>query len=293
MICGAGSCERFPGAKFVSYASLADDGAVEGAQLAFGKPLVPRHQPAPANVILSLDADFLGEGYEQTRLSREFAARREPSRQMSRLYVVEPADDHHGRDGRSPAAPSGRRDRGVPVVADLDARQPRPGGAGAARVARRTRSAGGIRSGWSRSRPTSSAAAATALIIAGRRQPAAVHALVAALNVALNNLGNTVEFGAPLTSDPLSGVAPLAALAQDIAAGGVDTLVITATNPVYGAPVDLKFAKLLERVPNTIYHTLYEDETAAAVKPSSRRRTRWSRGAICGRPTAPCRSCSR
>ena len=64
----------------------------------------------------------------------------------------------------------------------------------------------------------------------------------------------------------MTGVAPLAALAQDIAAGGVDTLVITASNPVYGAPVDLKFAKLLERVPNTIYHTLYEDETAAAVK---------------------------
>ena len=64
----------------------------------------------------------------------------------------------------------------------------------------------------------------------------------------------------------MTGVAPLAALAQDIAAGSVDTLVITASNPVYGAPADLKFAKLLERVPNSIYHTLYEDETAAAVK---------------------------
>ena len=42
-------------------------------------------------MILSLDADFLGEGTEQIRLSREFAARREPSRQMNRLYVVEPA----------------------------------------------------------------------------------------------------------------------------------------------------------------------------------------------------------
>src|SRR6185295_1938323 len=83
--------ERFPAAKFVSYSSVADDGVVDGAKLAFGKPLVPRHKVAPANVILALDSDFLGEGSEQTRLSREFAARREPSRQMSRLYVVEPA----------------------------------------------------------------------------------------------------------------------------------------------------------------------------------------------------------
>ena len=36
--------ERFPRAKFVSYSSVADDGAVDGAKLAFGKPLVPRHQ---------------------------------------------------------------------------------------------------------------------------------------------------------------------------------------------------------------------------------------------------------
>jgi molybdopterin-containing oxidoreductase family iron-sulfur binding subunit len=42
--------------------------------------------------------------------------------------------------------------------------------------------------------------------------------------------------------------------------------VITASNPVYGAPVDFKLGKLLERVPNSIYHALYEDETAAACK---------------------------
>ena len=41
---------------------------------------------------------------------------------------------------------------------------------------------------------------------------------------------------------------------------------ITASNPVYGAPVDFKLGKLLERVPNSIYHALYEDETAAACK---------------------------
>ena len=42
-------------------------------------------------MILAADADFLGEGTSRRRLSREFAARREPSRQMNRLYVVEPA----------------------------------------------------------------------------------------------------------------------------------------------------------------------------------------------------------
>src|SRR5262249_31705098 len=103
-------------------------------------------------------------------------------------------------------------------------------------------------------------------VIAGPPPPAAGHALGAALNVALGNLGNTVDFGAPLTTDPTAGVTSLRGLVEEIAAGGVDTLVITASNPVYGAPVDFKLAKLLERVPNSIYHGLYDDETAAACK---------------------------
>src|SRR5262249_51646903 len=83
--------ERFPKAKFVSYSGAAGDGAVDGCKLAFGKAVVPRHRITGAAVIVSLDADFLGDGPEMIRLGREFAARREPSTGMNRLYVVEPA----------------------------------------------------------------------------------------------------------------------------------------------------------------------------------------------------------
>jgi molybdopterin-containing oxidoreductase family iron-sulfur binding subunit len=257
--------ERFPGSKFVSYSSVADDGAVDGAKLAFGKPLVPRHKVAAANVILSLDADFLGEGSEQTRLSREFAARREPSRQMNRLYVVEPAmtitgamADHRLRLQGSDVGAflasliSMMASRGLSALGPL---------ASLTHGQRRwdPKWLVAIASDLERNRGNS-------LVIVGRRQPAAVHAMAAALNAALGNLGNTVEFGAPLTADPTAGAAGLGQLVQDIAAGGVDTLVITASNPVYGAPADFKLAKLLDRVPNSIYFGLYEDETAAACK---------------------------
>ena len=255
--------ERFPGAKFVSYSSVADDGAVEGTKLAFGKPLVARHKVAPANVILAADADFLGEGDEQTRLSREFAARREPSRQMSRLYAVEPAMTITGA-----MADHRMRIRGGEVGTFLAAVISVLASRGVAALAPLASLTHGQKY-WD---PSFLAAVASdlernrgnSLVIVGRRQPPAVHALAAALNVALGNLGNTVEYGAPLTVDPTAGAAPLAALAEEIATGGIDTLVITASNPVYGAPVDLKLGKLLKRVPNTIYHGLYEDETAAA-----------------------------
>ena len=44
--------------------------------------------------------------------------------------------------------------------------------------------------------------------------------------------------------------------------GRVDTLVITAWNPVYGAPADLNFGKALSQVQYSVYRSLYLDETA-------------------------------
>jgi molybdopterin-containing oxidoreductase family iron-sulfur binding subunit len=104
------------------------------------------------------------------------------------------------------------------------------------------------------------------LVIAGRRQSGAVHALVNAINSALGNFGATVTWAELGLTDPTSGPATLGALAGDIAAGLVDTLVITAYNPAYTAPADFSFEKLLRRVPNTIYSGLYEDETAAVCR---------------------------
>jgi molybdopterin-containing oxidoreductase family iron-sulfur binding subunit len=254
--------ERFPQAKFVSYAAVAGDGAVLGSKMAFGRPLVPRHHLASAAVIVSLDSDFLADGPEQTRLSREFAARREPSRDMSRLYVVEPAMTVTGG-----MADHRLRLRGSDVGALLGSLCALLSGRGLSALGP-VGSLGHGQGSWDpkwlvavcgdleRNRGRS-------LIIAGRRQPPVVHALAAALNVALGNLGSTVEYGVPITTDDTAGPALLGALAEDIAAGSVDTLVITAENPVYSAPVDFKLARLFKRIPNVIYHGLYEDETAA------------------------------
>ena len=254
--------QKFPQAKFVTYSPLASDGASDGIKLAYGRPVQARHGLARASVIVSLDADFLGDGPEQLRLSREFAQRRIPGGEMNRLYVVEPTLTVTGM-----SADHRLRTKAGDVISFLLALATelagQPSFSALAAALGSSRATGPVDAKWVK------AVAADlvknrgrSLLIAGRRQPAAVHALVAALNVALDNVGTTVVYGAPLLADADSGMRPLAALAQEIAAGHVDTLIITARNPAYSAPVDLKFDKLLARVPTSVYFTQYEDETA-------------------------------
>ena len=58
--------------------------------MAFSEPVETRYDLSKADVIVSLDADFLYAGFPgNTRYTRDFAERRNPDSQMSRLYVVE------------------------------------------------------------------------------------------------------------------------------------------------------------------------------------------------------------
>ena len=260
---------RFPRARFVAFSSVAPDGVVEGAQLAFGRPLEPRHNLAAARVILALDSDFLSDGPEQMRLSRQFAAGREPGANMSRLYVAEPCPTTTGAmaDHRLRVRGSEVLALAQQLVARLGAEGVGEGGETLARLASLPTGQASIDSRWVNAVAKDlMAQRGRSLVIAGRRQPAAVHALCAAINVALGNVGSTVSFWAARSPDPRSGVEPLRGLVEEIAAGQVDTLVITAENPVYGAPVDFKLDRLLARVPHVIYMAGHEDETAVAAE---------------------------
>ncbi|HEY1263748.1 MAG TPA: TAT-variant-translocated molybdopterin oxidoreductase, partial [Terriglobales bacterium] len=81
----------YPEAKWHVYEPVNRDNVYEGAKLAFGQPVETRYDFSKADVILSLDADFLSAGFPgSTRYIRDFAQRRNPENgEMSRLYVVE------------------------------------------------------------------------------------------------------------------------------------------------------------------------------------------------------------
>ena len=80
----------YPQAKWHVYEPINRDNVLEGAKLAFGQPVETRYDFSKADVIVSLDADFLYAGFPgNVKYIRDFAKRRNPDAPMNRLYVIE------------------------------------------------------------------------------------------------------------------------------------------------------------------------------------------------------------
>ncbi|MGH8124309.1 MAG: TAT-variant-translocated molybdopterin oxidoreductase [Rhodanobacteraceae bacterium] len=206
-----------------------------------------------ARVIVSLDADFLGDPAAGVRYAHDFAAARNPEKSgtpMSRLYVVEPTPSVTGSmaDHRLPLASTG-----IPAFAAQLATRLGVGG---------QRAAGPPPGHWIDAVAKDlSAHRGVSLIIAGNAQPEAVHALARSMNAALANIGHTIEYVAPLLATPDHEDGSLAALVEDMQAGKVDTLLMLGVNPAYDAPEDVDVVTALRRVPHTLHLGLYRDET--------------------------------
>src|SRR5262249_36833467 len=82
-------------------------------------------------------------------------------------------------------------------------------------------------------------------VVAGPRMPAAVHRVVHAINQARDNFGQTVTFTALPEGLAKSSVAGIEELGAALQQGQVEVLACLGTNPVYDAPADLQFGRLL------------------------------------------------
>src|SRR5829696_2668239 len=92
-----------PSAKWIQWEPVNRDNARAGARTAFGQYVEPLYDLTRADVILSLEADFLAsEGAHNLYYMRQFASRRrveESADNLNRLYVVE--SDHTATGGKA------------------------------------------------------------------------------------------------------------------------------------------------------------------------------------------------
>jgi MoCo/4Fe-4S cofactor protein with predicted Tat translocation signal len=244
-----------PQAKWHVYEPISRDNVVEGANLAFGEPVETRYDLSKADVIVSLDADFLYAGFPgSARYTRDFAARRNPDANMNRLYVIE----------STPSSTGMKADHRIPMRAsDIE---------GFARaLAAITATDDGVAGGKNEIGRSSvaiwkdlQAHKGSGLIIVGDHQPPAVHAIAHAMNQALGNVGKTVFYTEPVDADPVNRSESLQALIADMRAGKVDVLLILSGNPAYDAPSELEFASALKSnaVALKVYLGSHRNETA-------------------------------
>jgi molybdopterin-containing oxidoreductase family iron-sulfur binding subunit len=293
---------RYPKAAWVQYEPVTQDGVRKATQAAFGKALNPVYDFKTADVILSLDADFLTVGPAAVRYAADFGHRRTVSTveameeieaktkkhehdpkvlakaatdHLNRLYVVEAMTTSTGAisDHRLPLKPSELEAFARALAAELKVDGVTAGGdlPDLAKTWIKPLAADLLKN------------KGKSVVVAGEHTSVATQLVALAINKALDAFGKTVNFTErPEAVKDLTGKEPRNTLAgwpgedhldafkkltEDMKAGGVDCLLISGVNPVYDAPADLKFADAIAAVrkqksPILLHHGLYQDETA-------------------------------
>jgi MoCo/4Fe-4S cofactor protein with predicted Tat translocation signal len=255
--------EQFPQTKVYSYEPISSEEHNSAIASLFGPDVAIKPAFANADIIVSLDCDFLGT--EQTLPgTREFSNRRRVNGSadaMNRLYVVENRFTTTGgmADHRFRCAASQ-----IPAFALQLAKK----------VAGSTndRVLGGVVAQFSETGPQFDdlwltecandlvAKKGRSLVLASSRFPAWVHSVVLAMNSALGAFGATLE----VLSVPRVKTTNFGDLVADAKSHQLKKLFILGGNPVYSAPADLDWVGLQRSIPEVIRLGYHVDETSAA-----------------------------
>jgi len=247
----------YPNAKLVQYDPVNRDSAYTAAKTAFGDYADAQYKLDAADVIVSLDADFLSgiahPGFH--KLAADYSRRRklDAGVAMNRLYSVESTPTTTGMKAEHRLALR---------AGDI---------AGFASALAAAVGAGSAPSGntWTPAQQKFLATLAKELkanagqsvVIPGEQQSPAVHLAAIAINQALGNVGKTVVYTDTVNPLPSIQNDDLKALVADMHAGKVEWLIILNANPVYSTPADLGFEKALDHVKTVVHLGSHLDET--------------------------------
>jgi Fe-S-cluster-containing dehydrogenase component len=242
--------QSMPQLKWYRYEAVDDDAVRDGANLAFGRNLTPLPRFRDTRVLLALDADPLGFGPEQIRYAREIIdARRSTAPGDSlRIYSAEADWSLTGAraDHRIALRPELVRNLAIEVARSLGADLGRADLPDAARefVKVAATDLQGRRG--------------SAVVMAGPRQPAELHALCHWINAQLQS---PIDFITPVDPVQAGHAASLNELTSQARAGRIETLIVIGANPAYDTPRDLGFDDIIGTIPFTAHFAAYQDET--------------------------------
>ncbi len=244
-----------PSIGWTQYEPVIPDNEIRGSQIAFGRTVQPLYHLDQADVVVSLDGDFVHSMADSVKMAKDFMSRRHfegtDVSGMNRLYVLESSPTLTGAvaDHRVTLPPSA-----------LDA------------AARALASLVGVGVSASADPATSKtlatiakdlmAAKGRAVVVVGPSCSAEIHALGHAMNEILGASGRAVTYHARLDGETPAYLPAIQKLADEMNSGQVEALIILGGNPGFDAPSDIKFAEAVAKVPLVIRHGLYVDETS-------------------------------
>jgi len=250
--------QQFPAMRWHQWQPLHRDNELAAAETSFGGPVERTFDLSTADRIFGIESDLISTTPGWLAYARAFAARRRPHEtggKMNRVYALESTPTLLGAksDHRLAMRPE-EIAASMRYLAGLL-------GAGPSEWAQQENA----HAAWLKAAADDlSHHKGSALVHAGREQPAEVHVLTDAINGTLSAFGKTVRLIAPIETNASSKVQSISSLVEDMKAGKVDTLIIIRSNPVYDAPADLDFGGSLKYVPLSVSLAVYDDETALA-----------------------------
>ncbi|HMG03096.1 MAG TPA: TAT-variant-translocated molybdopterin oxidoreductase, partial [Edaphobacter sp.] len=242
---------KYPQAKLVQWEPVNQDSSRAASKAAFGNYADAQYKLEDADVILSLDADFLGgiahPGFLPLAAAYAERHRYEEGKKLNRLYVVEsmPTVTGFKAEHRLGLKPSQ-----IAQFADALVYGSAPKGLDAEQQKFFTALLADLKKTSGR-----------AVVIPGEQAPASVHAAAYAINTLIGAVGKTVVYTETVNPLPSEQFADLKSLVADMNAGKVQWLVMLGVNPIYSAPADLNFADAMDKVPVTVHLGTHVDET--------------------------------
>ncbi len=251
--------KSFPEARWHTFEPAAPEAVHAGARLSFGQVVDTVFHFSKAQVVVSLDCDFLSALPGSLRYARDFIASRRVATNnasMNRLYVAETTPTITGAMADHRIALNTVQ---VEILAEHILRQiksdsPIAGSSDTAAIPAPWLTAliNDLRQNQK-----------TGLVCVGPGQSARVQSLVHAINEELGNVGRTITYHKPVTVEPPHANSTLHDLVTEMGAGHVQALIILGGNPVYNSPGALEFASQLKHVRLKVHLSEFQDETSS------------------------------
>src|SRR5665213_2979441 len=247
---------KYPGSRHVQYDAISCSGIIEANQASYGKRMIPALHFENAKLIVSLDADFLGNWISPVVFSQQYAVGRrinEKNPSMSRHIQFEGFYSMTGAnaDERYLHKPSETGAIALALYGDL-------GGGTSATLSPELRAA--VKKTASELMVNNGAA----LVVCGSNDKN-IQVIINAINDKIGASGKTIDWNSPINYR--QGVdSDMVTLTQDLNSGNVGALIVYGANPVYSYFQSQQFVEGVKKCPFTLSYTEKMDDTTELCK---------------------------